>query len=278
MRVGFWLTTPRRFDPEQVWETPFGGAEISALLLAKELAYLDYAEHDVYVYGNCTYKVTVAVKGIPRGIYFCPYRALSDSSLDLLIIKRADPNLINPRRSGLLYGKELPPMVLWTGDAADQPNNQAIFHDSYCLKQLELILPKTNWQAGDLRRHFPLIPKEKIHVMYNGVDSAAVKPRQKIDKPRFVYASTAYRGLHRFLAIWPMIKERIPDAELDCYCKTTLYLEDNPRDTEWQGLYNEISELPGVAIKEPVPHKQFIRRLAGGDNCESWSSGDRRVR
>lgn len=254
MRIGFWLTTPRRFDPAKIEETPFGGAEISALHLARQLRGLPY-RHDVTVYANCD--VAVA-----DGLMLYPYSSLDSHSYkpkDVLVVVRADQNLLNPRRMDVRQMAEK--VVLWTGDAYDQPNNQ-ILHDVHSLKQIDLIVTKSNWQMESLARHFPLIPGGKLTTVYNGVNADRLN-MQTVDEPRFVYASTAYRGLRKFKTIWPMVQKMIPNATLDCYCKTTLYMEDNPRDEEWKPLYSELAKLPGLTIKEPLPQGEFLNRLGG---------------
>lgn len=268
MKIGFWLTTPKQFDPSKLDETPFGGAEISAINLAKQLA---YELHEVTVFANvlscgdyfyepCNFNPENENE---ESLYFTTYDSLKKSNnLDVLICVRADQNLLNPRRNAQYFGRNKPKIILWTGDAYDQPNNQ-IFHDQYCLNEIDLIVTKSNWQRDTLLQHFPLLSLSKMQVMYNGVDSDNIPEPKEVTEPRFVYASTAYRGLHRFIDIWPKIKERIPKATLDCYCKTTLYIDDNPGDKQYQWIYDALEKLDGVTIKEPLPQKEFLKELSG---------------
>lgn len=248
MKIGVWLTTPVRFDPAKVDETPFGGAERSALSLAEKLA----TDHQVTVFANCD-------PGKVGDINYRPYHILTNQSIpayvtvDTLIIVRADQNVLNPRRMDVRqYATKV---ILWTGDAYDQPNNQ-IFHDKFCLKQLDLICTKSHWQRETLLRHFPLLDPDKMIVMYNGVPDDIPESTYPTD-PKFVYASTAFRGLHRFLDIWPLIKKRIPEATLDCYCKKKLYMGSDDSDNEFRGLYAKLERLEGIVIKEPLPQKPF---------------------
>lgn len=281
MKIGFWLTTPKRFDPRKVDETPFGGAEMSAINLAKELARKrrvsdNPSKHDMNVYREAkelrtdcvqakfSHSPIVLLGNIKHAylaedsfIHFMPYSDLKLLDLDILIVVRADQNLLNPRRNHLYFVKRPKHILLWTGDAYDQPNNQ-ILHDTYAVRDIDLVIAKSNWQKETLLQHFPLL--KKVEVMYNGVPDD-IPEATYTESPRFVYASTAYRGLYRFLDIWPKIKERIPDATLDCYCKTTLYLDDNPRECEFESLYDEILAMEGTSIKEPLPQKEFHKAL-----------------
>ncbi len=259
MRIGLWLTTPRRFDPSNIDETPFGGAEISAINLAKQLSRNNY----VNIFANCNRDCKNDKNGF---IIYDNYFELKEykTSFDVLICVRADQNLLNPRRNHVYFPGNKPKIILWTGDAFDQPNNQ-ILHDKYCRKEIDLIVCKSNWQRETLLKYFPTLSPSKVQVMYNGVDADYIRSllqAEPASSPRFVYASTAYRGLHKFLTIWPKIKKRIPDATLDCYCKTTLYLDDNARESEFKSLYDKISSLPDVTIKEPLSQQKFLKQLA----------------
>ena len=93
--------------------------------------------------------------------------------------------------------------------------------------------------------------------MYNGVSTKS-STDLLCQHPRFLYASTAYRGLHMFLDIWPKIRDEIPNAELDCYAKTTLYMPENPRDNEFKELYKKLDDLPGLTIKEPISQSKLF--------------------
>lgn len=244
MKIGFWLTTPQQFDPQDIDNALFGGAERSALNLAKKL------KHDVVIFGNIEES---------HSNYF-PYSALRSDELDVLICVRADQNLLNPRRNHIYFREKPKKVILWTGDAWDQPNNQ-IFHDKHSLDVIDLIVTKSHWQREGLIRYYPLLTEDKVTVMYNGVDIDWIPEKKTVNEPKFVYASTAYRGMNHFILLWPKIKSMIPEATLDCYCKTTLYIKDNPRDREWHWLYDLINEMDGSRICEPVPQKELLGKL-----------------
>lgn len=260
MRLGFWLTTPKliEYHPDKI---PMGGAERSAINLSRKLS----GFFPVSVFGNFKKSaVTIYDDNLYDVVGYKYSDLIRHSELDVLICVRADPNLLNPRSNHVHFGENKPKIILWTGDAWDQPNNQ-LLHDKYCRKEIDLIVCKSNWQRDTLLKYFPTLSPSEVRVMYNGVDADYIRSLPLVAasrSPSFVYASTAYRGLHKFLTIWPKIKERIPDATLDCYCKTTLYLDDNQRESEFQGLYDKISALPEVTIKEPLSQKAFLRELS----------------
>ena len=110
---------------------------------------------------------------------------------------------------------------------------------------------------------FPYIEPPKTHVIYNGIkesyykDIGQVQPREN----RFIHASTWYRGLENFAYIWPRILERIPDAELHVFSKTSLYSELLPSDDGWISIAEELSQIPGMILREPVPQWILIREM-----------------
>lgn len=247
MKIAFWLSTPRLFCVDDVDEKPFGGAEMSALNLAKELS-IDY---NVCMFGNLQ-----GPDGEKNGIKFLNYNDLKYNEMDILVVVRADQRVLDPRYSANFFGKKPKKIWLWTGDESSQPNND-LFHDTWTLKEIDKILVKSQWQKNDLMQAFPLIMNDKIKVMYNGVSTKS-STDLLCQHPRFLYASTAYRGLHMFLDIWPKIRDEIPNAELDCYAKTTLYMPENPRDNEFKELYKKLDDLPGLTIKEPISQSKLF--------------------
>lgn len=256
--IGFWLSTPRRFDPVKLDETPFGGAEISAINLARTLA--DNLNEEILIFGNIEKSVTRQPAWKKGKITFHSYWKLRELKVDKLICVRIDPRICDPRVNPQFLPEVKPEIIVWTGDEHTQPNNQ-ILHDKWSLKEISRIVCKSNWQKNDLLNHFPLVPEDKIQVIYNGVNLDILPMPKTQVGPKFIYASTAFRGLHKFLKIWPMIRKRIPDATLDCYCKTTLYIQNNARESEFSALYEALRTLPGVMIFDPLPQKDFLNIL-----------------
>lgn len=79
-----------------------------------------------------------------------------------------------------------------------------------------------------------VIPLEKIDVIPNSVDLSFYKPNPIANRGKTIsYISSADRGLHRLLEIFPAIRERVPQAEVHIYY-------------EWKKLYSRERELDNI--------------------------------
>lgn len=259
MKIAFWTTTAKKLDPAEIATGKIicGGSEREMLCLAKEL-HQRYAcasnPHPVLVFGNVGKS-----QSLPDQPLFLDYTELQKvEDLEILIVTRAQKEVLNPRYTGKQLTRKT---ILWSGDSFDQPNNE-ILYDKWTVEAINRIVLKGHWQWTTWRENFPLLQPEKVAIIRKGLDleSMLLEP-SKADKPKFVYASVAFRGLYRFLEIWPKLKAKLPAATLDCYCKTTLYVDNNTQEQDYKELYEKIGALPGVTIKEPLPQKEFFKIL-----------------
>jgi hypothetical protein len=66
-----------------------------------------------------------------------------------------------------------------------------------------------------------MIPKDKFNTIPNAIDEMFIKSKARLkkhDRNRFIYASCYLRGLVPILQfLWPVIKHKFPDAQLDLY-------------------------------------------------------------
>jgi len=257
MKLAFWITTNKYFDPAKLDDTPFGGCEIEAFNVGKALAKA-YGEK-VLVFAN------VSERHNSESFLFFQYGDLVDAlernNVDAFVVVRADDRILSPRRSAL-YLTQIKPqrVILWSGDSYDQPNNE-LMHDTMTLNRIDKIILKGQWQKEAWLKAFSYINAGKVAVIRKGLNTEWLSTeRSQAIAPKFVYASTAFRGLSKFHEIWPMIKTSIPQATLDCYCKVSLYA-DNKLNLEYEKLYESIGKLDGVTIKEPLPQKDFLKEL-----------------
>jgi glycosyltransferase involved in cell wall biosynthesis len=249
MDISFWLTTP--VDLSNGLNRPMGGAEVSAVQLAEAL---NTTGHTVTLYGNTKKRYTVN-----EHFFVSPYFEAHDSMHQYFITVRAHPILIRRTRQWLVHDPDH--LLNWSGDAFDQPNNQ-IFWDMFVCRTLDHFVTKSQWQADAIMNEFPFL-NGKVSPIFNGVKAEYFQdlPADK-DENLFIYASTFYRGVDHFLTLWPKIKEQLPDAKLHIYCKTSLYLDNNPGDVQAAPLFNALAKLPDVELKEPVLQSELIKELA----------------
>ena len=252
MKIAFWFTTPKKFDPANLDNEIFGGAEISAICLAKELA----IDNTVYLFGNCVSDDWETFTYIYNGIILRNYSTIKYCDLDVLIVVRPS-NVLHP--ANLPHRPKV--VILWTGDESSQPTNQILW-EKEAVENIDLIVTKSNWQRQDLLDKFLLLDSNQIKVMYNGFDdSFFIDNLKPVIKPKFICASTIYRGVYNFVNIWPEIKERIPDATLDIFASTKLYDSDSVNDNKYKALFEPLSSLDGITLKDPIPHNKFLINL-----------------
>jgi len=246
MRISFWHRTNKRFVPEDLWHTPFGGAEMQCFNLARELV----KEHDVYIYCNPDHAYD------DGNFHIRHYDAAHDDSHEIFICKRAD-DVVNRRYIRRYFAEWPQHVVLWTGDDHNQRNNQ-ILYDSYTVDGLDKIVVNGTWQRDMFIKEF-MLPEDKVVIIRNGVVPEYYADMPPADANKFIHASTVYRGVHNFVRIWPKIKDRIPDAVLHVYSKTTLYLEDNVCDEKFGYVFDEINKLQDVVIHDPLPQSEIAK-------------------
>lgn len=266
MRIGFWVTTAKRLDVNEISQGRIicGGAEYDMLNLAKHLHQMcatpDCA-HPVCIFGNVKERGGVFNHALFFGYEDLP-KILKHEDLEVLIVVRAHRQILSPRCNQIFFGERKPKkIVLWSGDSYDQANNE-VLHDPAAVNNLDGFVVKSEWQKKVWLDNFPRLKNKRLKVIRRGLNLEVMPvERSTASAPRFIYASTAFRGLELFAGIWPQIKKAIPEATLDCYAKTSLYIDNNPRDDDYQMLYRQIGQLPGVTIKNPLPQSEFYVEL-----------------
>lgn len=258
MTIAFWLTTNKVFDPEKIRETTFGGCEVDAIYTARELTRLG---HDVAVIANVSKRAEV--NGHAMFLHYEDLKDILKEGLDTLVVVRSYAPVLNPRHAVKYCGNGKPKkLILWSGDSYDQKNNE-VLHDHITVKRIDRIIVKSQWQKDTWLKYFPLLQSDKIEILGRSLPLEHLPAmRSKVKEAKFIYGSVAFRGVHKFLSIWPAIKEQIPQATLDIYCKTNLYIDNNPIEASMQELYAQLEKLPGLKIFDPLPNRDFVNNLA----------------
>ncbi len=79
------------------------------------------------------------------------------------------------------------------------------------------IIPISHWHQSYLRRLYG-IPDQYMHVIPNGIDIDRYPEAGSYDDGhRFIWTSSPDRGLEYLMALWPNIREILPDATLDIF-------------------------------------------------------------
>lgn len=124
------------------------------------------------------------------------------------------------------------------------------------IKRFDCIFAKSHYQRSLL----PEIPDHRFTIVTNGVDEEILKFRDNPKEPyKLVYASRYYRGLDAMLKYgWPIIKQKIPAAELHIYhgwCRRELH----PQYDQWRAEMMELFKQDGVFEHGKVDQAYLIR-------------------
>ena len=146
-------------------------------------------------------------------------------------------------------------LYVWIHDAV-MVNSSMVSMDvlmANWLPRINGFMCMTEWHKNHVLSAFPMIPKEKIHVINNGIDLHAFDLSEPVKtRNSFLYSSCPERGLKRLLeTIWPELIRRIPDAKLKI-CNYNPF----PRNPEEAALLEIIQKTDSV---------QYIGRLTTSD-------------
>lgn len=116
--------------------------------------------------------------------------------------------------------------------------------------------------------------KDKIIITRNGIDpSRFIGKDIKKQSHKYFYSSSYDRGLEELLAVWPKIKEAIPDAELHVAYGTQvtemIYREmrNAKKLNELYRMLNLMKTLPGVTHHERLDQEALADLQL---SCEAW--------
>lgn len=193
-----------QWSPASINTTGIGGSETCLTYLAIGLSKRGY---DVRVYAD-------AVPGIIGNTVWRPAsRFRATEKADAVIVSRApqtfDVDLHAPVRA------------LWCHDAT--------YGDMLTPRRAERItdvIALSKWSRSMLHEIYPFLDEAQTRVIRNGVSFETMNGEPKFPhgnrgfderKPVCIYSSSADRGLDVLLALWPQIREQVPEAELHVY-------------------------------------------------------------
>ncbi|MEK7297896.1 MAG: tetratricopeptide repeat protein, partial [Planctomycetota bacterium] len=223
--VVFYTGGTTAFNGRTLEEKGLGGSESALIYVARALAANGMK---VRVFCNCD--KPGEYDGICYGdlVDFHLYRQLN--SFPIIISSRS----LRPFKIAL----QAQTRILW-------------IHDDINVKYLEGEAPNTlpidrifavsRWQRNEWARYFH-VKQDRFFLTRNGVDLAMFKPGVKRERHRLVYISRPERGLDVLLKLFPMIRNRVPSAELHLY---TYY---SPGEKSTDEIWRH-TQQPGVFIK-----------------------------
>lgn len=238
--ISFYLTTPKYVTPGKFHA---GGAELSAYHLGNAFRAMGI---------KVRYYCNTDVHGL-EGYY--NYGQFEKHHHDVVITVRAGKSLF-------IHNLKCNKLILWTGDAYDQPNN-VVFNDINIINRLAHIVFKSQWQLDTNVAHYGVLEscKDKTRVIYNGVNPDYFNTVCPVDENLFICTSRIFRGIDRFTYIWPSIKACFPKAKLMLYPKIAGLYSDDAADDKFKTLYKVLSELDGITVYDNIPQQDLIKKM-----------------
>lgn len=192
-------TTLQAWSPESIRRTGSGGSEVAVVEVAKRLVREGGCDVTVFVGDGPTH----VVDGVT-------YRRSGELWLsepcDVLVAWR-NAALLEPEAGPLSVGMR----VLWVHDCDPQNMNlqRALLADR--------VFALSNWHREHLLKAWKFAPAQVV-VTRNGIDPTRFEGRSIERNPRkAVYSSSPERGLMNLLAVWPLVRRKVSDAELHVF-------------------------------------------------------------
>lgn len=228
-------------------ERGLGGSETWVVQSAREYKKRGY---DVFVFCRCSYEEA------NEGVYYYDLsrysRFISENIIAAAFVSRFSEWL------PLTYEGRVEQVYLWVHDL--YPSGLVIPDH----RKLKYICGLTEWHQELLRARFPTL-KNKIAFCHYGIDGEVSLSHTKI-RNRFIYSSTANRGLFYLLKLWPRVKQLLPDATLEIFCDV---------DLAWANTSapQELASIKQLIYSEGVIYRGWQRKAQleeGWQKAQYW--------
>ncbi len=210
-----------RWSPRDIERCGLGGANTVAYRLAESLSARGYA---VTLYGECDPN-TIGGVAVKDWRIFDPTRA------GLALVCSADVDLFD---ADVAADKAF----LWLHDVdiGDRLTPQRA-------ERIDRILCLSGFHREHVAIRYPFV-RDKLATVRNGIEPSYFESQPAPERAkRVLYTSSFERGLGVLLELWPLVRERVPDAELFC---------------TQAPVYERVAKADGDGRK----HREQIQRLA----------------
>ncbi len=260
------------WSPKTISEIGCGGSETAVSMVAKEMA---MRGHQPIIYASDTQ--------IWDGVIYRDCHHYRPDSLP----------------SGLFISSRIP-VVFMDNVKADQ--KWLYVHDVHCYDQLtpevaseiDVIIALSQWHVNHLKRTYPFLKDcevidmdknektyeddapttpfypdaearklPKMTIIGNGINTERFKKLNKRKPHRFIWCSSPDRGLEEVLNLWPLIRKKLPDAELKIfygweYFDSTLHI---PEQRAFKERIKKLIRQDGVEWCGRVGQKEIALEL-----------------
>ena len=287
MKIAFIDIIGIPFDGTTLEKQGLGGSESAIILIAKELASLDF---EVTVFNNCN--IDHASPGVYDNVTYKPLSDLAnDHYFDVVISSRtvipftppADYPKLNDNRSIPFQNMDLYDRIL-----AKAKMRILWMHDTFCLGDLLIedlavsdritdIFTLSDWHLSYIAncnhgrmRNFEVL-KRKLFITRNGARNynKEVNITAK-DRNLFVYNASATKGMVPLVErIWPLVKQYIPEAKLKViggYYRFSKSSAPDDQEKKWREMANDQRNADlGIEFTGVIPQRDIANILTNAN-------------
>ncbi len=227
-------------------QRPLGGIETGIIRLAQELK---SAGEEVLV--------ATALSNPPLSEpLYVPLSSVGEiRDVDVLIVVRDWQPLLAP-----IAAKR---RLFWTGDSYDQPQTRGI-GDPRVVERCHALLTVSDWQADRMSASSGF-PRARCWTIRNGVHRPYFGGSELRNPRRLIYSSTPYRGLEFLPAIFPLVRQHVPEAELHIFSDFAVYAGagdyPEPIVQRFRQVRDLMSRIPGCHFHGNVIQQQLAREF-----------------
>jgi len=256
------------FTGSTVNERPLGGSESALFYLTREMA---ARGHQIYLFNNCFTPNEGNYDGVE-------YRQFTNSPDLVKFSKEQDLDIFVSFRDlrELLYPYKARARIWWGHDDLSSLWNYQDIRRPAGLGLMRLIgwlirnradkfFVVSKWMS-EICQKYMHIPKERLFVARNGVNLPYFDKPIKKEGSRLAYTSIPDRGLDVLLDMFPMIRHRVPEAELHIFCGEDLGIL-NQKDKVWSQKILSQAKQPNVFIRGTKKHSELAEELL---KCSLW--------
>jgi len=266
---------PEDWNPWTIENIGSGGSELAAAFLAQEFTKLDNL---VFLYAM-NYEVW-------DGVIYRPWQRYEGIPCDLFISSRVPDIFYKPIEAKQKW--------LWV-------------HDVHCgdrltpevAEQLDAIIVLSKWHLDYMKKTYPFLQEcevvnfeQRLKTYEDSPDTTIFYPEAKLrhkpkfaiisdginveryaevaekHKHRFIWASSADRGLEQVLQLWPMIRKEWKDAELHIFYGWVYFdkwYSNNPTMMGWRRKIMKLMRQDGVINHGRVGQAEMIKEWLKSD-------------
>lgn len=260
------------FDGRTLDRRGLGGSESAIILMAKELAKLDF---NVTVFNDC--EADDCNQGIYDGVSYVPLE-FAEGEFDIVIGVRSVAAFVpDYLRNQCKNFEKFPDFnklkakykVLWMHDTfcdgdhlVEECVNRGLIDKIFTLSDFHTSYI-SNCDHG-AKRNFEVL-KDKIFQTRNGVvQYSKFVDIKKKDPNLFVYNASVTKGMVPLLEMWGEIKKLIPDAHLTVIGGYYKFRDDqgpDAQENDWNRLYANYAGKDGITFTGVIPQRTISQIL-----------------